>query len=238
MHELWAAYAAAFILGAAHALEVDHMVAMTAFVGGRPRPGLAALFGIRWGLGHATAVLAAGALLAWSGLRVPAAAEAWAELGVGIMLMAVGLWAGRNARRLHVHEPVAHGGPEHAHIHLHAHDPVRHPYGHRHVDPDRRHRHLSTLVGAAHGLAGTAPAVALLPVTLIDEMGAAIGYLAAFGIGTTAAMGIYAVVAALAVRRAARSLRAARMAALLTAAASVVVGGYWAARAAADLVAG
>jgi hypothetical protein len=93
-------------------------------------------------------------------------------------------------------------------------------------------------VGAAHGLAGTAPAVALLPVTLIDDTGAAIGYLAAFGIGTTAAMGIYALVAAVAVRRTARSLRAARAAGLLTAGASVLVGGYWAARALAALNAG
>src|SRR3989304_4730310 len=41
MNELWAAYAAAFALGAGHALEVDHMVAVTVFVGGRPRLGAA-----------------------------------------------------------------------------------------------------------------------------------------------------------------------------------------------------
>lgn len=237
MDELWAAYAVAVTLGATHALEVDHMVAVSAFVGGRPRTGAALAFGVRWGLGHAAAVLAAGALLAWSGLTVPPAAEGWAELGVGVMLIAVGCWAAWTSRRLHVHEPVVHGGPEHAHVHLHAHDPAHHPHRHRHVDPARRHRHLSTLVGAVHGLAGTAPVIALLPVTLIESPAAAIGYLAAFGIGTTVAMGGYAVVAALAVRRAGASLRRARTAAWVTAGASVLVGGFWVVRAAAGLAA-
>src|SRR5438093_13353493 len=34
MNDFWGAYATAFILGAVHALEVDHMVAVSAFVGG------------------------------------------------------------------------------------------------------------------------------------------------------------------------------------------------------------
>lgn len=236
MDELWAAYATALTLGAAHALEVDHMVAVTTFVGGRPRLGAALMFGLRWGLGHALAVLVAGALLAWSGLQVPAAGEHWAELGVGIMLIALGVWAAWNTRWLHVHEPARHGGAEHPHMHLHAHDPGQHPHRHRHADPARRHRHLSTLVGAAHGLAGTAPVVALLPVILLDDPTAAIGYLAAFGIGTVAAMGLYGVVATLAVRRAARSVRTARAAALLTAGASGVVGVFWAGRAVSALL--
>lgn len=234
MDELWTAYATAFTLGAAHALEVDHMVAVTAFVGARPRLGAAFAFGLRWGLGHALAVLGAGTLLAWSGLQLPPVAEHWAELAVGVMLVALGLWTGRNARRLHVHEPAGHGGAAHPHVHLHAHDPDRHP--HRHVDPARRHRHLSTLVGAAHGLAGTAPVIALLPVILLDDMRAAVGYLAAFGIGTVLAMGLYGAIATLAVRRAARSLRTARAAALLTAAGSVAVGVFWVTRATARLL--
>ncbi len=236
MPELWIAYATAFALGAAHALEVDHMVAVTTFVGGQPQVKPAIAFGVRWGLGHSVVVLVAGGLLALSGLTVPEAAEGWAELAVGIVLIALGLWAIRNARRLHFHDPASHGG----HAHLHAHAPGDHPHEHHHVqaDPGRRHRHLPTMIGAVHGLAGTAPVVALIPVTLIGGLGAALVYLAMFGLGTVLAMGLYAAVAAVAVQRAAKSVKAARMAALLTAGASVVVGVIWIVMAAGELASG
>jgi hypothetical protein len=218
----WAAYAAAFTLGAAHALEVDHMVAVSAFVGGDPRLGPATAFGLRWGMGHAMAVLAAGGLLAWSGLTVPPHAQRWAEVGVGLALIGVGLWAWRNARKLHLHDPAGHGG----HAHLHAHGGPTHEHPHRHSPPARRHVHLSTLVGAVHGLSGSAPVVALIPVTLMPSFPSALAYLLAFGVGTTAGMGAYAALAALAVSRAA-SLKLARTVALGTAAASMAVGVWW-----------
>ncbi|MBI4499886.1 MAG: hypothetical protein HY700_01875 [Gemmatimonadetes bacterium] len=227
-----AAYAAAFTLGVAHALEVDHMVAVTAFVGGNPRFGTAASFGIRWGIGHALTVLVAGSLLAWSGMTVPAVAQRWAELGVGLALIGVGVWAWHNARRLHLHDPRRHGG----HGHLHAHDGTGANHEHAHppdhdrdhpADTDRRHAHLSTVVGAVHGLSGTAPVVALIPVTLMPSFGAAVGYLLAFGIGTTVGMGAYAALAALGLSRAGASLKLARAVAFATAAASVAVGLWW-----------
>jgi hypothetical protein len=225
------ALSAAFALGAAHALEVDHMVAVTAFIGSRPRIRAAFSFGIRWGLGHAVVVLIAGAFLLWTGLSVPEGATTWAEFGVGIMLIAVGVWAYRATSRLHVHTPHDHGG----HGHLHTHATRQHPHDHTHVDPIRRHRHLSTLVGAMHGLAGTAPVVALIPVTLMPNSWTAIGYLAAFGIGTVAAMGCYSLLAAVAAAKAASSLKVARIVAGLTAGASIAVGLWWMERAAAEI---
>ncbi|GBD31718.1 hypothetical protein HRbin33_00678 [bacterium HR33] len=222
MSDLAAVYLAAFWLGAAHALEVDHMVAVGAFVGTKPRLGSAVGFGVRWGLGHAAAVLVVGTLVAASGLAVPESASRWAEFAVGVMLIAIGAWAFNLARQIHVHTPDRHGG----HGHLHAH-PAPGPHEHHHSRADKRHSHLSTLVGAAHGLAGTAPVAALIPVTLLGDLGLAIGYLAVFGIGTVAAMGLYAALASLAVQRAASSEKAARGVARLTASASVAVGVWW-----------
>lgn len=234
MSEVLAAYAAAFALGAAHALEVDHMVAVTAFVGHRHHPRMAAatMFGVRWGLGHALVVFIVGGLLAGSNIRVPDGADEWAELLVGAMLVALGIWALRSTRRLHVHEPEHHGG----HAHLHSHPLQDHPHDHGRADSARRHRHLSTLVGAVHGLAGTAPVVALIPVTLFSQTWTAIGYLAAFGVGTVLAMGLYATFAALAARRAGTSLKMARRVAQLTGIASVLVGVWWVVRASSELL--
>ena len=57
-----------------------------------------------------------------------------------------------------------HEGSDHSHSHVHS------------SNSHFRHRHLTTLVGAFHGLAGTAPLVALLPVTMISDIWAAFGY--------------------------------------------------------------
>lgn len=230
---MWIAYVTALALGAAHALEVDHMVAVSAFIGNRPRLGTAVSFGLRWGLGHSLVVLLVGGVLVLSGVGIPEGVVAWAELGVGIMLVALGVWAAWAARRLHLHRPHDHGG----HAHLHAHAPGGHPHqhSHSHTDPGKRHRHLSTLVGAIHGLAGTAPVVALIPVTVIPNSWAAIGYLAAFGVGTVGAMSLYSALAAVAATRASSSVRLARAVALVTALASFAVGWWWIVRAAGEL---
>lgn len=203
------------------------MVAVTTFVGRTPRAGSAALFGFRWGFGHALVVLVVGGVLAWTGVSVPRGAESWAELAVGVMLVALGVWAMQASRRLHVHRPEDH----HGHAHLHAHTPDRHPHSHDHVQSGSRHGHLSTLVGAIHGLAGTAPIVALIPVTLLAGIWPAIGYLTAFGAGTILAMGLYAFLAAVAARRASSTVRVARGIALATGLTSLAVGIWWVVRA-------
>lgn len=234
MSQVVAAYAAALALGAAHALEVDHMVAVTAFMGRRhhPRVAVATMFGVRWGLGHALVVFIVGGLLTWSNIRIPDGVDEWAELMVGIMLVLLGLWAVRSTQRLHVHRPDQHGG----HAHLHSHPPRDHPHHHRDAATARRHRHLSTLVGAVHGLAGTAPVVALIPVTLLSPTWAALGYLAAFGVGTVLAMGLYAAFAAIAAQRVGTSLKMARRVALSTGIASGLVGLWWIVRASSELL--
>ena len=232
MNDVWQLWIAAFALGAAHAIEVDHMVAVTAFIGNRPRVGAALGFGVSWGIGHSVVVIAVGSLLVVTGVTVPEGATVWAELGVGVTLMALGGWAIRASRRLHLHDPAGHDG----HAHLHQHGPHHHPHSHSHVDAMRHHRHLSTAVGALHGLAGTAPVVALVPVTMIPVWWQAFLYLVAFGLGTVLAMGAYSVLAAAAAARAASSLTAAKTVALVTAFASLGVGVWWVVRAGLELV--
>src|SRR3990172_1875483 len=88
MNQLWVAYVTAFALGASHALEVDHMVAVGAWGGGRPRLRAALGFGARWALGHSLVVLLVGGALVMIGVRMPAAAAEWTELLVGLTLVA------------------------------------------------------------------------------------------------------------------------------------------------------
>lgn len=87
-------------------------------------------------------------------------------------------------------------------------------------------------MGVLHGLAGTGGVVALLPVTLIGQKPLALAYLATFGVGTTAGMVVFALVAAGAMRQAAgRSLHAGQLTTRLAGVAGVGVGAWWVVRA-------
>ncbi len=128
-------------LGFLHALEPDHMAAVTTFVSRRPRPAEALGFGLRWGVGHSAAILLVGSALIALGIHVPEGVVAGLEFGVGTMLLGLGVW---------LLWSVVHGG------------------AHALADPDHGHDHPhgSVWVGLAHGLAGTAPLVAVVTVTV------------------------------------------------------------------------
>lgn len=234
----------ALMLGFLHAIEADHMIAVTTFVSGRPALLSAARFGFRWGLGHSIAVMAFGGILLVTGIRWPARYDAVGEAIVGVMLAGLGLWALWSSRKLHVHPPAQHG--DHAHLHMHgaAREPHSHPHeavhhdhhgehhhhdGHSHRHP---HGHGVTLVGLVHGLAGSSAVVALLPVTLVGRLDLGLGYLLVFGAGVTAGMICYATVAAYAIRRAAAASEAAGHRVMqAVGVAGIAVGGWWVARA-------
>jgi high-affinity nickel permease len=233
MPQDWLTVLAALTLGFLHALEVDHMIAVTAIVSTRPALASAAGFGLRWGIGHSIAVLVVGGLLVASGLRWPERYDAIGEALVGVMLVGIGIWAIRAARRLHLHAVHEHGGHAHLHVHGPAHPPShQHPHPHEH--PPALHEHALgkgagiTLVGLMHGLAGTSGVVALVPVTLISRTGVALAYLLAFGLGTVAGMILFATVAAFAMRQAAeRSLQVGRVITTGVGIGGIGVGVYW-----------
>jgi hypothetical protein len=221
--------ATAGLLGLQHALEVDHLVAVTTFVSRRPALRSAAGFGARWGLGHALAVCLFGGTLLLTGIRVPARLEALGEAVVGVMLVGLGVWALRTLRRLHAHADGslmvhARGAPQSGRAHAHASLPEGAGV---------------TWVGLTHGLAGTSAVIAIIPVTLLGSVPLGLGYLAAFGLGTMAAMTGAAVAAALAMRRAQRvSLAWARGVTTLVGAAATGVGLWWVVRATLGVFAG
>jgi nickel/cobalt exporter len=221
----------AAMLGCLHALEVDHMVAVTTFVSRRPTFASAARFGLRWGLGHSIAVLAVGSLLLAGGVRWPARWDAYGEGLVGLMLIGLGVWSLASARKLHLHSAEEHGGHGHLHVHRGAGG-----HGHPHdaaTPPTSHHEHGAvTLVGLLHGLAGTTGVVALVPVTMMDRVGLGLGYLTSFGAGVTLAMVLFALLAAGAMHHAGRrSLVWGRRSVALVGCGALAVGVWWIARA-------
>ncbi len=223
----------ALALGALHTFEADHLTAVSAFVVRRPRPVQALGYGLRWALGHGGTIAVLGTALVLARLHLPEASGSVLERMVGASLIGLGAWVFVSARRLHAH---VHTHPDgRSHGHLHAHPPERsHPVVPTAGDAvagihrDHGHPHAATAMGALHGLAGTGAAVALLPVAALDGPGPTLLYLLAFGLGTGACMGLYALSAGwLAGRAAHRSGALGRTLARLAGLGSVAVGVLW-----------
>jgi ABC-type nickel/cobalt efflux system permease component RcnA len=177
------------VLGMRHALDADHVAAVSTIVSEQRGLRGSVLVGGFWGLGHATSLLLAGGLLlAWR-LRVPERVAALLETGVALMLVLLGLLAIRRAARglrLHAHRH-SHDGREHVHIHAH-----RDGEAHAASAHDQHGHALGVglrplLVGMVHGLAGSA-APALLVMGAAKTALAGLAYLVALAAGSALGM--------------------------------------------------
>jgi sulfite exporter TauE/SafE len=216
MSALFLTYATALVLGTVHALEADHMAAVTSFAVRRPGMRESVRFGVRWSVGHGGAIILIGTGLLLLGIHLPAAAGHWLERLVGVVMIGLGAWTFRGARALHAHAHSHAGGVVHAHLHSHA------------VHDDHDHRHAATAVGLLHGLAGSGSAVALIPLVGFESPASGIFYLVLFAIGTIAGMAMYGLLAGLVLGRAADgSARLARLLARVTGVFTMVIGFVW-----------
>lgn len=186
---LWSAAVLGFVLGLRHALDPDHVVAMTTIVSGEPNWRRSSLIGGFWGLGHATSLLTLGGLIIALRINITELAASRLEIIVSVMLVGLGLLAIRAARagfRLHAH-PHRHGDQGREHVHLHAHKP--------HAQPVHQHAHTLKfglrpyLVGLVHGVAGSG-GLALLVMATAKTATAGFLYMAALAFGAMVGMGI------------------------------------------------
>ncbi len=184
-NEVWtAALGLGFALGLRHALDPDHVVAVSTIVSESRSIRRSSLVGTCWGLGHTAALLAAGVAVIGLKLSIPRQAALWMESAVAAMLVLLGLKAVRTAFlgwKVHRHVHV-HGGHEHAHFHVHG--AGEHAHSHRHL---LGFRTQPFLVGLVHGLAGSAGLMILVLGTIPSAI-AGLTYIAVFGLGSTGGM--------------------------------------------------
>jgi hypothetical protein len=232
-----------FVLGIQHATDPDHLVAVATIVTRERRFAAGALVGALWGVGHALTLGAAGAVIIALGLTPGPAVGAGLELLVAAMLIFLGALRLRDAARGleavpadHLRADHEHGGAEVVHSHAHAHGVGVHR--HPHVHPSRRLLAAwrdgrlplrALLVGAVHGMAGSA-AVSLLVLATLRSVWGAVLYLAIFGLGTILGMTVLTAAMAYPVSLAMRLRRARRVLALGAGLASIVFGITYAAR--------
>jgi ABC-type nickel/cobalt efflux system permease component RcnA len=173
------------ILGLKHAVEADHLAAVSAIVSERKSILSSSLVGGLWGLGHTISLLIAGLIVIILKVQIPDRVALALEFCVALMLIGLGINALlriRKGGRLHIHEH-EHGGVRHFHPHLHPHEHATEPQTHHRLRIGIR----PLLVGMVHGMAGSA-ALMLLVIPTIPSPGLALVYISIFGLGSIGGM--------------------------------------------------
>jgi ABC-type nickel/cobalt efflux system permease component RcnA len=207
------------LFGMRHACEPDHLAAISTLVAEERSARKTLLLGLFWGLGHTAALL--GVAVALTVLRAglpPGLADAF-ELGVALMLLALGARALSRAAR------EGSSGPRK----LHAHGRAQHEH-----EAAGGHVHLGRwtlagrplIIGIVHGLAGsgalTAVALASLP-----SNAARLAYVALFGFGSILGMAALSGIAGWPLAHFGRRPAAARALAAATGLFSIGLGLFW-----------
>ncbi|MDN4071905.1 cytochrome c biogenesis protein CcdA [Fictibacillus terranigra] len=152
----------ALLLGLKHALDPDHIVAVTTIVSQKKKARFSALVGAWWGVGHMTTIVLIGSAIIYFNLLISHSVEKLLEGIVGAMIIYLGVKASYSLSTEKKQEHAA--------------------------DRDKNGWMLRPLiVGLLHGLAGST-GVAYLFLSTIDDKYMGLLYLLVFGAGTLLSM--------------------------------------------------
>jgi ABC-type nickel/cobalt efflux system permease component RcnA len=201
-----------FLLGMRHALEADHVAAVSSIAARRTDIGDIVRHGLTWGLGHTLTLFVFAGAAILLGHAIPQSWSRPLETAVGIMLVGLGahvlwrLWRDR----VHFHHHSHGDGTVHLHAHSHAREAPNETVPHVRARHEHVHgfRWRTLLVGLMHGMAGSA-ALLVLAVTQAASPAIGLGYVALFGIGSMIGMGALSSVIALPLAVSARWLTSA-----------------------------
>ncbi|MDT7543415.1 MAG: hypothetical protein QOE33_3319 [Acidobacteriota bacterium] len=185
LHSTLSILAFGFVLGLKHAVEADHLAAISTIVSERKSIWSSSLVGGLWGVGHTISLALAGVAVILFRFRISEKTERGLEFCVGLMLVVLGANALRKLARggyLHFHTH-RHGGRTHVHPHIHDGSPETEPHTHHGLGLGTR----PLLVGMIHGLAGSA-ALMLLVLSTISSSLIGLLYIVVFGVGSIGGM--------------------------------------------------
>jgi nickel/cobalt exporter len=174
-------------LGLLHALDADHVMAVSALSNRKPSLKRTLKFSANWAVGHGSVLIILGLLFFGLGIALPESIQQLAESSVGVLLIGLGLacfWQFHKEKVVlnkHTHEH-SDGSIEHTHLHVHDHD--------KKLENSQqvKEAHTPVMVGVLHGLAGSAPALALIPAMMQTSLLEAMGYLVLFSAGVLFSM--------------------------------------------------
>jgi len=181
--ELTTLLVTALALGSLHALDADHILAVTGLSGKFWRPAHTLNFCLRWASGHGFTLITLGVLLSTTGYLLPRSVRMSAELGIALMLLSIGaLLSYQLTRDIQRHRRHHQKLPPHKHRLIPSKEGVSHS-----------HKHTPIIIGIIHGIAGSAQLLALLPLTLIDSPLLGLSYILLFSLGTLLAMSLFGI---------------------------------------------
>ncbi len=178
------------VFGLKHATEADHIVAVSAIVSEHKKLARAAMVGALWGAGHTASLVVVGTIVLALKVAIPERVAGWLEFAVALMIIGLGVMAFRRALRgrsdFHVHRH-GHGFFAHSHVHFHEAENLQTTVAEDHSHKVARIGIKPTIVGAVHGLAGSAT-LTLLVLTQISSPVLGLLYLTIFGVGSILGM--------------------------------------------------
>jgi len=195
------------LIGMQHALEADHLAAVSVIAARKTSTRKIISHGAFWGIGHTLTLMgvAGGALCL--GLEISVKTSAWMETIVGIMLILLGgnLLVLLIKERIHFHFHRHNAGKIHIHAHSHAgeegvHEKLLHNHEHSNVLPWR-----SLLIGMVHGMAGSA-ALLILTTQIVSSPLLGLSYVGLFGLGSVFGMAALSALIAIPLSRSATAL--------------------------------
>ena len=199
-----------FLLGMRHAVEADHIAAVASLTASTNSIRKSIQQGVAWGVGHTLTLFLFGSIVLFVANIVPEQIVSKIELVVGVMLIILGADVLRRviAERVHFHTHThsQHEDNNNTHFHAHSHkgekrqqhNATHHQHAHTQGFPVR-----ALLVGLMHGMAGSA-ALILLTLQTLSSPWLGLVYIAIFGIGSIAGMGLFSLVIAVPLRAARR----------------------------------
>jgi hypothetical protein len=186
--------AVGFGLGLKHAIEADHLAAVSNIVSARKSLWSASLVGALWGLGHTISLFVAAVAVILFHFEIGERLGRGLELGVALMLIILGCDTLRKLFRggqvhMHFHR---HGGRLHAHPHVHEGEQIHQSHDRVQAADQSTHHGLAIgprplIVGMIHGLAGSG-AIMLLVLSTISSPVVGMSYILVFGIGSIGGM--------------------------------------------------
>ncbi|MFN0157961.1 MAG: urease accessory protein UreH [Bacteroidota bacterium] len=192
-----------FFLGLKHALDADHLVAISTIVSERKGLFSSSVVGVLWGIGHTAALLIVGWIVLALNLHIPDKLALALEFLVALMIIGLGskvLWNLYRGGTVHMH---AHSHDGHIHVHPHVHSVEQvHEHGREEAHSHNTFSKIwwgnavvrgivngkrSVFIGLMHGMAGSA-AVMLVVLATIKSTALGMMYIAVFGAGSIAGM--------------------------------------------------
>ncbi|CAH0346518.1 urease accessory protein UreH [Bacillus sp. CECT 9360] len=156
------------LLGVTHALEPDHVAAVSTMAGENKKLFRSSLTGVFWGIGHTLTLFVIGIVVILLKTNIPGILQSSFEFFVGIMLVLLGAMS------------IFTYNKDHNHSHVHK----------------NRIYHKATIIGIIHGLAGSG-AMVVTTMASVDTAAQASLYILLFGAGTVIGMQLFSTIIAL-----------------------------------------